>query len=296
MKLKHIAAAAAAVALASAGMSAQAAYSLDTGNQSLLLVAYDVAGGTTTSGIFDLGLTLDDFSGASTGAGFVGTTFANDTSSSIVWDFNANTISVNGAVSTAYGGNDWTAAWNTLLANSDAADLRFVMTAIDLTGFGSNSRAWITGNQNPTTAQLGLQDSTNFAAIKNSGVGQAKDVTLSTRSRGTHPTADNGAYTFTAADGATTLNNGFVMAPDGLRNNWFNAAKLGTDHKPGDDVALWLLGNGVEIKALNTISLNAATGQLVYGTPSVVPEPGTYALMFGGLAAVGALVRRRRAA
>lgn len=289
MKLQHIAA---AVALVAAG-TANAAIATG-GNGSMVLIAYDKTGGTTTAAVFDLGLTLDQFVGATGNGTAMGAgSLAATAGTSIVWDFTANSISLNGTTTTAYGANSWTAAWNTLLANSDAADLQYVVTAFDTVGFGANLRSLVTGVQNPTAQQL------NNSTSQASGVqlvagGKVADIFTPIANKGTNASAANGAYTFTAADGAATRANGYAMAGDAFGNNWGNNNLLNGETFAGTATALWVIdGTAAEAKALYTVNLNAATGQLIYGA---VPEPTTYALLVTGLAVVGAAARRRRAA
>jgi len=296
MKLQHIAA---AVALVAAG-TANAAIDIG-GNGSMVLIAYDKLGGTTTAGVFDLGLTMDQFVGATgNGTALAAGSLAATAGTSIVWDFNANSITLNGATTTAYGNNNWTAAWNTLLANVDLADLQFVVTAFDTVGAGANMRSLVTGVETPTAAQL--NNSTSQASgLQAIAGGKANDIFFPIATRGTIASADNGAYTFTAADGNATRANGYAMAGDAFGNNWRNNNLLNGETFAGTAAALWLVdGLAKETKALYTVNLDVAKGQLVYGTPTVVvtpevPEPTTYALLVTGLAVVGAAARRRRA-
>lgn len=289
MKLQHIAAA--ALALTAFG-SANAAIATG-GNGSMVLIAYDKTGGTTTAGVFDLGLTMDQFVGATgNGTALAAGSLAATAGTSIVWDFTANSISLNGATTTAYGNNSWTAAWNTLLANVDLADLQFVVTAFDTVGNGSAKRSLVTGVETPTAAQL--NNSTSQASnIQQVAGGQSNDIFAPIANKGTIASADNGSYTFTADQGAATLANGYVMAGEGFGNNWRNNNLLNGETFAGTAAALWLVdGSAKETKALYTVNLDVAKGQLIYGA---VPEPTTYALLVTGLAVVGAAARRRRA-
>lgn len=284
MKLQYIAA---AVALAAAGSANAAMERGSNGNGSLVLIAYDNIGGTTTAGVFDLGLSVDDLIG-STGNG---TTVAANTleNAHIVWDFAGNSISVNGTVTSFGGNNDWTAAWNTLLANSDAADLRFVVTGFDTTGIGANKRSIVTGVAEPTAQQLNnnTTQSNNVQQIAGSF-----DIFTPINARGTHTSAANGAYTFTSADGATVRSNGYAMAGDAFATNWRQGNLLNGETFAGTEATLWVIDTLAKERKFNTVNLNVAAGQLVMGA---VPEPSTYALMFAGLVVAGIAARRRAA-
>lgn len=288
MKLQYIAA---AVALAAAAGSANAAMERGSnGNGSLVLIAYDNIGGTTTAGVFDLGLSIDDVIGATgNGTAVAANTLEN---AHIVWDFAGNSITVNGAVTSFGGNNDWTAAWNTLLANSDAADLRFVVTGFDTTGIGANKRSIVTGVAEPTAQQLNnnTTQSNNVQQIAGSF-----DIFTPINARGTHTSAANGAYTFTSADGATVRSNGYAMAGDAFATNWRQGNLLNGETFAGTEATLWVIDTLAKERKFNTVNLNVAAGQLVMGVAPAVPEPSTYALMFAGLVVAGVVARRRAA-
>lgn len=287
MKLQHIAA---AVALVAAG-AANAAIATG-GNGSLVLIAYDNIGGTTTAGVFDLGLTMNDLVGATgNGSGFAAGSLAGSADTKIVWDFAANSLTINGQAST-FGNNSWTAAWNRLLANSDAGELRFVVTAFDTVGIAQNFRTLVTGVENPTAAQLD-NDTTQSVGLAQVAGGRANDIFAPIANKGTVGSADNGAYTFIAADGDATRANGYALAGDAFASEWRGFNKLNGETYAGDKTWLWLVdGRANETRSAGFLNLDVANGQLVL---SAVPEPSTYALMVSGLIAVGALARRRRA-
>lgn len=290
MKLHHIAAAMALVTglgAAHAGLVAGNEAGT-TGNGSLIMIAYDKRGGTTTAGVFDLGIRIDDLVGAAGhAANVVPGTLEN---SKMVWDFTTNTFSINGTVSTAYGNNDWTTAWNRLLDNSDLADLQFVVTAFDAVGSARNRRTIVTGVQTPSITKMSTSNAGNLGLVATNNT-----IFIPQNTRGTHPTADNGAYTFIAADGAATRANGYAMAGDAFANNWRNNNPLNGETFAGTDTYLYLVDGTGEFRQLgmqSAVSLNVATGQLSV-TP--VPEPSTYALMVAGLAVAGIAARRRKA-
>lgn len=303
MKLHHIAA---ALALVAAGTANAAIDNFTTGNGSLFLIAYDNAGGsnTQTASLFDLGFHLDDIAGA-TGNGTVGAIgHLADPGTQVVWNFNDNTVSVNGSIS-LIGTNSWSTAFAKLVANSDAGQIKWTVGAGDNVGFAANARYLITGQ--PTAAALSSQNASNTTnlAITNSLFGQniLNKGTLNVDG------VDNGAWTFAAAeDGAATAANGYVIDSTIFGTNWrtrnvlTNAIVL-----DGAEQNLWLAdASGAEKRVgeqalapagyLNgsaTLTFNSATGTLTLAVPAV-PEPSTYALALVGLGM--ALVARRRRA
>jgi PEP-CTERM motif len=306
MKLQHIAA---AVALIATG-AANAAIATG-GNGSLVLIAYDksVQGDfNNVAGVFDLGITVDDLIG-STGNGTAVSATALQ-SKDLSWNLNTNTFAIDGTASTAYGANSWTAAWNTLLANSDASDLSFVVTGFDTVGFGANLRSIVTG-QAGSTATF---STSNGSAVQAIAGGKANDIFAPLNgvaglsvAKGTIGSADNGAYTFTTADGAASRANGYAMAGDAFGNEWRSANSLIGETNVANTTALYSVdGAGKKIQlgastaGQGVVALNAATGVLSYRvsgevvTPAI-PEPSTYALLIAGLAVVGAAARRRAA-
>jgi hypothetical protein len=288
MKLQYIAA---AVALATGMGAAHAGLERGSnGNGSLIMIAYDNRGGTTTAGVFDLGLSVNDLIGATGNGTAIDAASLSETVSEMKWDFINNTITLDGTVTSFGGTNNWTAAWNTLLANSDAADLRFVVTGFDTTGAGAAKRSIVTGVKDPLPSQL-FNSPAAASNVQQIAVGN-NDIFTPQNSRGTHATAANGAYTFTAADGATTRANGYAMAGDGFGYNWRNFNNLGGETFATASTYLWAVdGTAAERILRYEVSLNVADGTLV----AAVPEPSTYALMVAGLAVAGIAARRRKA-
>ena len=285
MKLQHIAAA--ALALTAFG-SANAAIATG-GNGSLVLIAYDKAGGTTTAGVFDLGLTLDDLVG-STANGTTGPTATSlaGLGQDLKWNFINNTITVGSTVTSFGGTNNWTAAWNTLLANSDAADLSFVVTAFDTVGVGAAKRSIVTG-QTGSTASFNTTQASGLQAIAG---GLPQDIFAPLVNKGTNASAANGAYTFTASEGAADRASGYAMAGNGFGNEWRSNNVLLGETLASNTTSLYLVdGAAKKFELKGTLSLSAANGTLTLA----VPEPTTYALMVAGLAVVGVAARRRRA-
>lgn len=284
MKLQHIAA---AVALVAAG-TANAAIATG-GNGSLVLIAYDkVATGSfaTTAGVFDLGLTMDDLIGSTGNGTAVASTAA--LAGGVKWDFVNNTITVGSTITSFGGTNDWTAAWNRLLANTDANQLSFVVTAFDTVGFGAANRSLITGKANSTATFTG----TNATGVQAIAGGKANDIFTPIANKGTIASAANGAYTFIAADATPSRANGYAMAGDAFGNEWRSNNSLIGETLASETTSLYIVDGAGKRLELGTLSLRADNGTLTLA----VPEPTTYALLVTGLAVVGAVARRRRAA
>jgi hypothetical protein len=295
MKLQHIAA---ALALVATGAANAAVQSGTNGDGSLFLIAFDNQNGTTTSGFFDLGYTLNSFaSAAGTGSSAtLGDLAAPNTT--VVWNFLSNTITLNGSQVTSLGTNDWSASFTKLLANVDAAELQWVVGANDTTGFASGRRSLISGSVDASASDLLAQNTAN-----NTNLGQittSNSIFTPLAGKGTIDSADNGAFTFTAADGdASTKADGYVMAGNGFGNNWRNANKIGGTKYANEENGLWLVDGGTAgaEQLLGRLIFNTANGTLTYTnvTPAV-PEPSTYAMALLGMGVVGLMARRRRAA
>lgn len=303
MQIKHILAAAALVATGAANAAIDGGGT--SGNGSLHLVAFDNQNGTTTSAIFDLGYTLQDFVGTGTGGNtVVGTLGAPNTT--VVWNFLNNSVTVNGTLA-SIGTNSWTSAFNKLIANSDAGELQYVVGALDNTGTGTGKRALFTGSTTPTAQQLLDQNNANLGTILQVTNGGLRDIFSPLNGSnnggvglGTIVSADNGAFTYAAGDGATSRSAGYVVAGDAMANNWVNGAKLGATVDAGVENGLWLGDGGTAgaERLIGRVTFNAVAGTMTFTNvvaTSNVPEPSTYALALMGLAVAGVAARRRRA-
>lgn len=290
MQIKHILAAAALVATGAANAAIQNG---TNGDGSLFLIAFDNQNGSTTSGLFDLGYSLNSFASA-TGNGSSATLGAlAAANTTVVWNFVNNTVSLNGNLVSTLGTNNWSSAYATLLANADAGEIQYVVGANDTTGFGVNRRALISGSATATAQDKLNQDGSNTTTLGQ--ITTSNDIFTPIATKGTIGSADNGAYTFTSADGATTRSNGYVMAGDGFGNNWRTGNKLGGTVDAGVENGLWLADTSGAEQLLGRITFSAANGTLTY-TTAAVPEASTYSMALIGLVVAGiAAARRRRA-
>jgi hypothetical protein len=314
MKLQHIAA---AVALVAAGAANASIADIASGNSSLFMIAYDNAGGnfTTTSSIYDLGYNLTDFTTGDMGA----------VNNKVVWDFAANTITRNGAEVTSLGTNDWSGAFDKLLNNVDAGQLKWTIGAGDKTGSGANVNYLVSGQ--PTSGQLTSQNGSNTTGM--SVVDQMYAALNNGAGKGTIVSAANGAFTFAAADGiAATRANGYVIDSTAFSTNWAVKNQITSSISTGTKNNLWQLnGLGAESQvgvytlgadetitnAANLVSsptqvagtyagtfiFNATAKTLTWETAAItanVPEASTYSLALVGMVLAGVVARRRRAA
>ncbi|MEY4429928.1 MAG: hypothetical protein RLZZ182_2617 [Pseudomonadota bacterium] len=326
MKLQHIAL---AVALAAAGSAHATVDRFSSGNGSLFMIAFDNAGGSfnTTSSIYDLGVNLDDFYAGALGVYTQGTLAQNNTK--VVWDFGANTLSINGTVQTGKT-NAWNVAFDKLLANSDAGQIKWTIGAGDSVGNGTSVRYLVSGQPTATNLSTG-QTSANtnsMSLVDGMWVGLEANG-----GKGTMVSADNGAFTVNpTADGVSaTTANGYVIATSGFATNWQGKDQVLKSITTETKNNLWLLnglGNEVQIanytpaagetitNAANLINSPASPAGSYSGTFAIdwqaktltwetaavqapvptVPEPETYGLAAVGALLAGVVARRRRAA
>jgi hypothetical protein len=271
-----------AVTAVFAGGAQAAIDNVSTGNGSLLFVALDA--NNNISLIIDLGINVNDFvtSNALTSA----------LAAPQTWNFATNTSTLSAS------GNDWSAAYNTFVSTQAGGDFTWGVIGGDNISGGTaptnNRSLYSTGN---ATLEQMLLMSTSTPVSTALGVSANFIATVS--NLGTHPTAANGAAATTAADGLAYLPE--TMAEDfGGQLTWSYLLANGETStfqrvQQFTNPLVFQLGNPTTQDDLSpapiTFSFDIATNTL---TMAPVPEPGTYAMLLAGLAAVGFIARRRK--
>ena len=290
MKLKFNALVA-AVALVTAG-GAQAGLDnvtgVNRGNSSVLFVAVDRTAPISFSA--DLGLNMIDLL-PGTARTAAGTTTG--------WSFINNT-----STDSAITGNAWSAAYATFLSTASAPNVRWGVIAGDfISGIpvtllnAISGQGWLaTGNA--TVTQM---TAANTAIPTASGLTAMNNFYAGTQALpgATFIAANNGAGTATSG-GAF----GAMVGTFGGANTWNYLTANGVastfqyQRQTVANPAVFQIG-GVTTLLDNTFNdlpttfnFDFASGNLVMATP--VPEPGTYAMLLAGLAAVSFVARRRR--
>lgn len=284
-KLAAALAAAFAIGGAQAGIAPPG--SSTQGNSSVVFIAMDVNNSIALT--IDLGLSMADFTNS--------TSLTSGLTAPLTWDF-----STNAAPSAVTGTNAWSAAYETFKSTQSGGDFLWGIVAGDQVTGAAGSTNLIAGRGllatgNATPAEM-LAASTSGPT--GTALGNFLNWTAASNNFGTHLSADNGANTATPSDG-------FAWTNDLMKNN-FNGSLTWS----------YLIANGVSstfqwqqqlvsnpvvnqfgsptaVDSLSaapiTFTFDIATNQLVLAP---VPEPGTYAMLLAGLAAVGFMARRRK--
>ncbi len=287
MKLQKIAA---VVALLAAGAANAAIDQFDgvtaIGNGSLVMVMADTTGTTTQGLTVDLGFHYSDFANGG---------LLSQANQTVVWDFSANTISVNGSIMSGVT-NAWSGEFATFAANSDAAETKWAVIS------GSQKGTAVSGfltTGTPTASALTQQTPTVTSAMGQVNVPLIKNALA----KGTFASADNGAYSMGSTDNAYV---GTAYSATSIKG-WKNNIKWDTWNIDGASTNFYQVNaNGSESvvfdgsanpnpELLNNFGTFTKAGNTLTWTTAAVPEPESYALALVGLAAAGFVARRRSA-
>lgn len=253
---------AAAVAMALAAGAANAA--IDVGD---LFFVYDKE---TSSASFDLGINMAQFTAASAQASTAG--------SSIVWNFAANTVTVNGF--SGYTGATsglWSSAWSSIGGGAGT----YGVLAVD-----GNAGKIVTTSSSSNAVTAGTTDTEIF------GTGSVQGYIDSMNAAATHLGNPVGASFENAPASPALHNNGF-----GLSDKWGDNVPFTALGSSSSSLGFWEMDGQAGApwpKYKGTFSLDAASGTLTYSV-AAIPEPSTYALLAAGMVVIGVFARRRSA-
>lgn len=277
----------AAVAIAASSAANAAVDLFPTGNSSLSFIALD--SNAPISIFVDLNYNLNDF---------LPTSSVNTPNTTISWNFNNNSLTVNGVAQT---GNF---AWSNPFATFASAATGPVSWAV-IAGDTASPRRFITTGTPVSQAQLDAQ-----TLSLSSNMGLVNTLYSANSFIGTHTTVGVDAGASTATSGlpyvGTAGSFGTLGQWAGTNLQWTAFAAAGASNQFSfinvqprsagsilPTVTTYGLPNVDNVLSpgpYSTFSYDA--GVLTWTTP--VPEPSTYAMLLAGFAALGFMVRRRR--
>jgi hypothetical protein len=262
MRIRHSGKLLAALVATAVSSAAHATIDADQ----IVFYAYN---GSVDSVMFDLGLNLSNFPASS--------------ASTIVWDFNDNTVTgaLPGGATVNYGNiwssfsfSDASTRWGVIGADVVTADLVSTSLAPQAT----------VANTTGTAATESSVDTTTVYMNQNNLLPAASS---------THLANDNGA---SRATGGNALHyNGF-----GAFDNWQNRTTWAAGRTGSGSMPLYYIAyaepTGTVTKYAGTMTFDAANATLTYSAASVgeIPEPSAWALVAAGALGLGGFARRRK--
>lgn len=279
MKLKMKLMAAAVALAASAGANATGMDNFASGNGSLAFIALDSVG-SPISMMMDLDYNLNSFLSGSSAA-----------NSNISWNFNTNTLTVNGVVSGSTQTN-WSGALGSFNALAQTTETRWGVIAGDSAnefGVGASPKRYLTTVVAGTL--IGTVDNTTDSNLNNFSL---VDAMVNNQSTAQNAAGTNGS---TASSGTGYVGQSFGLGTASSRG-WQNNIATGvvTLASYGSNADFYMLDPSSPATTVavtpyaGTFNYNA--GVLTYSV-AAVPEPSEYALMLAGLGMIGFMARRR---
>jgi len=274
---------AAAVALAGSATAHAAMDNFMSGNSSLAFIAVDSIG-SPISVMMDLDFRLDDFLPSNKSA--AGTT--------IQWNFNNNSLMVNGVQSTSSQTN-WSSALGTFQATANAGETKWAVIGGDsLAGIGNTARYLSTSKAPLTTLQ-------NLSKFNLQGFSGVDSLYLYNNLLQSAASGQNGS--------TATAGGAYVGTPDAFNvaGTWENKTNGWSAYAlEGEAQSLYLLSTDNGISSTRALAVQYAldnptgpatfhysSGVLTYSVPAPVPLPPAVGLMAAGLGLLGTLARRR---